>query len=100
MYTFLLTATFVATAAADFQVYAGATNDPVGGGTGNQAYFLPMGVTADCGNLGSPVIMRLDTSTLGGVACDGCSLTAPVNDWDVTRFEVGLFIVFGENLGN
>lgn len=84
---FIFAATFSAAVRADFQVFAGNTNDPVGGGTGLQAYFIPMGVVADCGNLGSPVIMRADTSGLGGVACDGCGL-GPVNDWDVSRFEV------------
>ena len=79
---------FVAAVSADFQVYVGNTNDPVGGGTGDQAYFIPMGEQVTCDNLGAPVIMRLDTSTLGGVACDGCELDKPSNDWDVTRFEV------------
>lgn len=83
-FTFVLgLATFVA---ADIQILLGNTNDPVGGGTGQQAYFLKAGEEANCDNLGSPVIMKDDASG-GGVACDGCGTCAP-NDCEVTRFEV------------
>lgn len=73
-------------AAADMQIFAGNTNDPYGGGTGMQLYFVEGGVQANCDNLGSPTILRSDASDFGA-ACDGCTADQP-NDWNISRLEV------------
>ncbi|KAI9150249.1 hypothetical protein HJFPF1_10007 [Paramyrothecium foliicola] len=77
---------FAGLAAADFQIFVGPTNDPIGGGTGENAYFVASGVQINCDNAGSPIIISDDSSS-GGASCDGCGPTAP-DEYDVTRFEI------------